>query len=424
MTTEPTTRGERSDDLDELRSRVSALEGELADRAERANAALAVAQDRTYWLDRWHVDLNRLMQRPLARRITSLLPLMRSGYRGTMRARQAVAELQSKREFARARGADYEPPAAPTALQRTISPDRLQTAAATERLHARLSEEDLAEIRRRLDREDAATLDTAGPLDKQRYALSFGVHYEVPAVLERTGLTTDAPPDEIHAMGRGSAAAGGSPYYADLVVDALALAGEEPRAGMSVLDFGCSSGRVVRVLAAAYPELRWHGCDPIGPAIAWASEHLPGIDFTRSPEAPPLPYDDAAFDCVYAISIWSHFAEAPALAWLAEMHRVVRPGGLLVLTAHGYQTLAHDESAGMRAPEQLEEIARALYEGGFCFKDEFGEAGDHGITNPGWGTAFLSPEWALANTTRDWLVEAFVPGRVEDNQDLYVLRRR
>jgi hypothetical protein len=52
----------------ELRARVAALESELADRTERANAAVAAAEDRTYWLDRWGVDLNAVMEHSLAQR--------------------------------------------------------------------------------------------------------------------------------------------------------------------------------------------------------------------------------------------------------------------------------------------------------------------------------------------------------------------
>jgi hypothetical protein len=52
---------EPQDELETLRARVSALERELAERTERANAAVAAAQDRSYWLDRWHIDLNRVM---------------------------------------------------------------------------------------------------------------------------------------------------------------------------------------------------------------------------------------------------------------------------------------------------------------------------------------------------------------------------
>ena len=51
-------------ELEALRARVATLEQELVEQVARANATAAAAQERLYWLDRWHVDLNALMQRP------------------------------------------------------------------------------------------------------------------------------------------------------------------------------------------------------------------------------------------------------------------------------------------------------------------------------------------------------------------------
>jgi methylase of polypeptide subunit release factors len=79
-------------------------------------------------------------------------------------------------------------------------------------------------------------------------------------------------------MARGPIAAAGGLYEADLVFDALASIGVEIAEIGCALDFGCSSGRVVRVLQAAYPDTRWHGCDPNAPAVAWASENLPAVE--------------------------------------------------------------------------------------------------------------------------------------------------
>ena len=47
-----------------LRARVAALESELVEVQASTNAAIAQWQERAYWLDRLHLDLNKLMERP------------------------------------------------------------------------------------------------------------------------------------------------------------------------------------------------------------------------------------------------------------------------------------------------------------------------------------------------------------------------
>ena len=105
------------------------------------------------------------------------------------------------------------------------------------------------------------------------------------------------------------------------------------------------------------------------------------------------------------------------------MHRIVAPGGRLLLTTHGLQSVAYYAHTGERSPAQLERIRSAMYRTGFWFADEFGAEGDWGVKHPQWGTAFLSAEWLLAKLTPEWRTLLFRPGRVELNQDLYVLER-
>jgi hypothetical protein len=62
-----------------VRERLQALEQELVDVQQRTNAAVAKWQERAYWLDRWHLDLNALMRRPGA-----------SEFRAAVRAVRAV----------------------------------------------------------------------------------------------------------------------------------------------------------------------------------------------------------------------------------------------------------------------------------------------------------------------------------------------
>jgi cell division septum initiation protein DivIVA len=70
-----------SDDLREenarLRARVAELERQLGEQAAAANAAIAAAQDRAYWLDRARIDLNRLMAGRLGRVLERLARVRR-----------------------------------------------------------------------------------------------------------------------------------------------------------------------------------------------------------------------------------------------------------------------------------------------------------------------------------------------------------
>jgi cell division septum initiation protein DivIVA len=73
--------GDQQREIEALRARVAELERELAEQAARANAAIAAAQQRAYWLDRWHVDLNAVMEKPGASQFRAILRAIRAVYR-------------------------------------------------------------------------------------------------------------------------------------------------------------------------------------------------------------------------------------------------------------------------------------------------------------------------------------------------------
>jgi SAM-dependent methyltransferase len=301
------------------------------------------------------------------------------------------------------------------------APDRIGVV--TERLFARLPPEIVAGLPSRLNGDEAAQWAVASPEQRKRLALAFGTHLGLPEVLASTGLSNAAPPEGVHAMTRGPSHAGGSYDAADMVIEGLEQSDAPPEAGQAGLDFGCSSGRVVRVLAAAFPDVVWHGREPNARAIAWARDQLPGIDFQVSAETPPLDFGAAGLDFVFAISIWSHFAEAAALRWFEEMRRVIRSGGHLLLTAHGYHSVSFLSAHQLRAPEWLAEAHEGLDRRGYWFYDEFRGRGDEGIENPEWGTCFFSLEWLCSKLMPEWHLVHYAIGRALGNQDLIVLRR-
>jgi hypothetical protein len=69
---------DQQQEIDALRARIAALEEELVTVTARANAAVAAAEDRAYWLDRWHLDLNALMRRRGAAEFRALLRAVRA----------------------------------------------------------------------------------------------------------------------------------------------------------------------------------------------------------------------------------------------------------------------------------------------------------------------------------------------------------
>jgi hypothetical protein len=73
-----------------LRERVGELEDELAEQAARTNALVARAQERTYWLDRWGLDLNALMERPGGAQFRALLRAVRWPLRQAKRLKRRL----------------------------------------------------------------------------------------------------------------------------------------------------------------------------------------------------------------------------------------------------------------------------------------------------------------------------------------------
>jgi SAM-dependent methyltransferase len=350
-----------------------------------------------------------------------------TGLRAVAR-RLAVAAAQRARPLLDRVSPPEPPPApAPRPFQRAVPVGGFMSdeGAATRIVADRLRPEDVAAIEQRILATPGLDAMYAGhsPLGRRHMLLAFAVHFDVEQAVRRMGLPTAQPPEDVHAMARDPLSSAGGLYEADLVADALASAGVDLAEMKAALDFGCSSGRVLRVLASAYPLIEWHGCDPNGPAIEWAAGAIAGPRFFRSDDEPPLPLPDGSLDLVYAISIWSHFAPALGLRWFDEMHRLLRPGGHLVLTTHGPTTIAYDARHGNRVPEQLDVVRDALYRDGNWYAAEFGETGDWGVVNPEWGTAFLSAEWLLANLCPRWQVLEFAAGRNAGNQDVYVLRK-
>ncbi|MBS1675746.1 MAG: methyltransferase domain-containing protein [Actinobacteria bacterium] len=105
--------------------------------------------------------------------------------------------------------------------------------------------------------------------------------------------------------------------------------------GRRTLDFGCGSGRVIRQFLPEAERAEFWGCDIDRPSIDWLQANLePPFHFFATEEEAKLPQEDGFFDLIYAFSVYTHFTDNWA-GWMAEHHRVLADGGLMLLSFLG-----------------------------------------------------------------------------------------
>ena len=131
----------------------------------------------------------------------------------------------------------------------------------------------------------------------------------------------------------------GGAQGAGWIRDMVARAGADVARMDAILDFGSGAGRVIRHWRGLErPQL--HGSDYNPYLSGWCADNLPFARFAVNELEPPLPYGDGQFDLVYSISIFTHLDEDLQRPWIEELARIVRPGGLVLVTVSGEQRAA------------------------------------------------------------------------------------
>jgi SAM-dependent methyltransferase len=194
--------------------------------------------------------------------------------------------------------------------------------------------------------------------------------------------------------------------HADLVRRLVEEHGSGLEAAAPVLDFGCGVGRVARHWEGLALDL--HGCDVDARAIEWCRDNLSFGRFDANELEPPLPYGDDSFGLAYAFSVFTHLPERHQLAWMREFGRVLRPGGLLLLSTLGEYYAALD---------RLSPAERARFdEGGLVvlFEEHAGES---------FCSAYHPRAYVAETLAQGFEYVAYEPGTDAEQHDMHLLRR-
>lgn len=126
-----------------------------------------------------------------------------------------------------------------------------------------------------------------------------------------------------------------------------------------ILDLGCGTGGVLQHLGVFGRAL---GLDPAPEAAQYCRRRDVPMVVGSGME---LPFADASFDAVLALDVIEHVPDDVAL--LREARRILRPGGVLVVTVPALPWLwsAHDDVNHHFRRYTLATLRRSLREGGF-----------------------------------------------------------
>lgn len=193
-----------------------------------------------------------------------------------------------------------------------------------------------------------------------------------------------------------------------------------------ILDFGVGCARTARFFFRD-PDLVVHGCDIDRNAIRFIDGNIPFIRTSPSASLPPLDYASGTFDLAYGISLFTHFNKQTFVAWLGEMHRVLRPGGLLLISLHCQTAFAQVEAnAIQRRMIGIEDDEFAAAKGEFSGKGFLWlkqPVGSADIDTSSFGISFITHSHLNELATGRFSSLSITPGEISGWQDVVILKR-
>lgn len=183
---------------------------------------------------------------------------------------------------------------------------------------------------------------------------------------------------------------------------------------IKVLDFACGPGRVAIRLKEKLSDILLYGSDIDNEAIDWATKNISHVaEFSINNSLPPTSFKDDFFDLIYSISLFTHLDEDMQFLWLKEMIRIVKPGGILLITVHG---------ALCRSSCTAQEL-KHLDDSGFVFRiDHHGKIKLDGLPDF-YQTTFHTKNYILNHWEQYAKVLEYVEGGVNGHQDLIVMKK-
>lgn len=107
-----------------------------------------------------------------------------------------------------------------------------------------------------------------------------------------------------------------------------------------LLDWGCGCGRYSNHIIKKWPRVLYTGSDIDTEAIAWCNNNIIGGNFVVNSPYVPTSFANEQFSSVIASSVMTHLNKQNQLLWLKEIARILKPGGIFVVSVLGFTAAA------------------------------------------------------------------------------------
>lgn len=176
---------------------------------------------------------------------------------------------------------------------------------------------------------------------------------------------------------------------------------------INLFEWGCGPVRILRHIPEILAEknVKVFGSDYNPETIKWDKKSFDNISFSKNELLPPLEYENNFFDVIYCISVFTHLDEVTELKWFNEIIRVLKQGGIFLLSIHGESSrvkLSEDEKKVF--DENGCVIRSNVTEGKRCF------------------VSYNSEKFMREKMLKDVEILEFIPGK-KNEQDIWIVRK-
>jgi len=199
-----------------------------------------------------------------------------------------------------------------------------------------------------------------------------------------------------------------------------------------ILDFGCGWGRITRFFFNNVKGENVVGVDVQQDLVKFCRKRMHHGKYYVINPLPPAKLPKNSFDLIFAHSVLSHLEEGVAMEWIKEFARLLKPGGIVVITTWGKTFL--DRCEALR--NQAQGVTHNIWAQAFVHVEKAKEDYDQGkfLFEPGpreggpldkafFGLALIPRQYVEKEYTKHLKLLDFVDEKVKDPQAMFVMQK-